>query len=409
MFLPANRNDHQTPGEEAFPLIGLRWCYRILQFLRRYPKLRGVNSRKRSQDPQQAAHPSISLGAGSAYATAGVNIDLADTLKSGLKEKVRKTLRREVLGAIGGFGGLFALDLKKHKRPVLVSSMDGVGTKLKIAVAMNKHDTVGQDLVNHCVNDIAVLGAEPLYFLDYIGIGRLAPHVFNQIIDGLAKACAEAGCALICGETAQMPGMYAEGEYDLVGTIVGVVEKDRIINGSRIRPGDAIVGLASTGLHTNGYSLARQILFVRMRVRLEDYTSQLGCTFGEELLKVHRSYWPVVRKIRDSKFEIRNCLHGLAHITGGGFYDNIPRVLPKNCTAVIRRGSWDVLPIFKLLQENGGVADNEAYRVFNMGIGMVLIVDPAFVPTVHKTAAEAGVKSYLIGEIRKGKPEVRME
>jgi len=359
----------------------------------------------------------------SAYAAAGVNIDLADALKSGLKEKVRKTMRREVLSVIGGFGGLFALDLKKHRQPVLVSSMDGVGTKLKIAVAMNKHDTVGQDLVNHCVNDIAVLGAEPLYFLDYIGMGKLAPRVFNEVIDGFAKACAEAGCALIGGETAQMPGMYAEGEYDLVGCIVGVVEKDRIIDGSRIRPGDAIIGLASTGLHTNGYSLARQILFVRMRVRLEDYTSQLGCTFGEELLKVHRSYWPVIRRlvIGDRRSGHRTTgtkspvashqspIHGLAHITGGGFYDNIPRVLPKNCTAVIHRGTWNVLPIFNLLQENGGLADEEAYRVFNMGIGMVLIVAPGSVAAIQRIAARCQIKSYLIGEIRRGLCEVRIE
>lgn len=339
------------------------------------------------------------------YARAGVNIHLADTLKAGLKTKVRKTLRREVLGSIGGFGGLFALDVKKCKRPVLVSSMDGVGTKLKIAVLMNKHDTVGQDLVNHCVNDIAVLGAEPLFFLDYIGMGKLAPRVFDQIIDGLIKACQAAGCALIGGETAQMPGMYAAGDYDLVSTIVGVVERDRIIDGSRIRPGDAIVGLASSGLHTNGYSLARQILFTKMRVRLDDYHRALGCTFGEELLKVHRNYWPVIKKLAAVSSQ-RSALHGVAHITGGGFYDNIPRVLPRNCCAVIRRGSWEILPIFKLLQHGGRVSDEEMHRVFNMGIGMVLIVDPTAVPAVRKTAARAGVKSYLIGEIRKGKPVV---
>ncbi len=338
-----------------------------------------------------------------------MNIHLADTLKGGLRQKVRKTLRREVLGAIGGFGGLFALDLKKHKRPVLVSSMDGVGTKLKIAVALNKHGTVGQDLVNHCVNDIAAVGAEPLFFLDYIGMGELSPRVFHQIIDGLVKACAEAGCALIGGETAQMPGMYAAGDYDLVSTIVGVVERDQIIDGSRIRPGDVIVGLASTGLHTNGYSLARQILFAQMRVRLDDYHSALGCTFGEELLKVHRNYWPIIRKIRKSKAEIRNAIRGIAHITGGGFYDNIPRVLPKNCGAVIRSSSWDVLPIFKLLQEGGGVTDEEMHRVFNMGLGRVCIVDPKSVTAVQKHASRAGVKSYLIGEIRKGKPMVVIE
>jgi len=344
-----------------------------------------------------------------AYTGAGVDIHLADTLKGGLKEKVRKTLRREVLGSIGGFGGLFALDLKKHKRPVLVSSMDGVGTKLKIAVALNKHDTVGQDLVNHCVNDIAAVGAEPLFFLDYIGTGKLAPRVFDQIIDGLVKACREAGCALIGGETAQLPGTYAAGDYDLVSTIVGVVERDQIIDGSRIRPGDAIIGLASTGLHTNGYSLARQILFAQMRARLGDYHGTLGCTFGEELLKVHRNYWPVVRRIRNWKNETRNSIHGIAHITGGGFYDNIPRVLPKNCRAVIRSGSWTVLPIFKLLQEAGGVTDEEMHHVFNMGIGMVLVVGPESVGAVRKVASGARVKSYLIGEIRKGKPAVILE
>ena len=343
------------------------------------------------------------------YADAGVNLAVADDAKQRIRHLASRTFTPAVLGGIGGFGALFALDTKKWKDPVLVSSTDGVGTKLKIAMAMGVHSTVGGDLVNHCINDILVQGAEPLFFLDYLAMGKLDASVVEQLVDGMSRCCRKAGCALIGGETAEMPGFYQPGEYDLAGFIVGVVEREKVLTGKAVKPGDTLLALPSTGLHTNGYSLARQILFVRMRVRLEDYTSQLGCTFGEELLKVHRSYWPVVRKIRDSKFEIRNCLHGLAHITGGGFYDNIPRVLPKNCTAVIRRGSWDVLPIFKLLQENGGVADNEAYRVFNMGIGMVLIVDPAFVPTVHKTAAEAGVKSYLIGEIRKGKPEVRME
>jgi phosphoribosylformylglycinamidine cyclo-ligase len=360
-----------------------------------------VNSKRNTRNSRRAAQ--------GAYAAAGVNIHLADTLKAGLRAKVRKTLRPEVLGSIGGFGGLFALDVNKYKQPVLVSSMDGVGTKLKIAVALNQHDTVGQDLVNHCVNDIAAVGAEPLFFLDYIGMGKLAPRVFDQIIAGLAKACATAGCALIGGETAQMPGMYAAGDYDLVGAIVGVVERDRVIDGSTIRAGDAIIGLASTGLHTNGYSLARQILFAQMRVRLDDYHGALGCAFGEELLKVHRNYWPVIREIRNSQSAIRNSIHGIAHITGGGFYDNIPRVLPKNCTAVIRRGSWDVLPVFRLLQQGGGVSDEEMHRVFNMGIGMVLVVDPAAVAGVEKVAAGAGIKSYRIGEIRRGKPGVEFE
>lgn len=356
-----------------------------LQFFRHYLKLHRVSS-KHSQ---------------SAYASAGVNIDLGDKLKSKLPALVRKTYRPEVLGSIGGFGGLFQLDLKKYRKPVLVSSMDGVGTKLKIAVMMNRHDTVGQDLVNHCVDDIAVLGAEPLFFLDYIGMGKLAPHVFHQIIAGLATACAEAGCALIGGETAQMPGMYAAGDYDLVSTIVGVVERDEIIDGKKIRPGDAIIGLASTGLHTNGFSLARQILFAQMRVRLDDYCSELGGTYGDTLLKVHRNYWPLIKKIRNS-------LHGIAHITGGGFYDNIPRVLPKNCAAVIRAGSWDVLPIFKLMQRGGHISDEEMHRVFNMGIGMTVIVKPSAVAAVQKAATKAGVKSYVIGEIVKGKQDVRI-
>ena len=353
-----------------------------LAFLRSIPKLHCVNS--------------------NSYAAAGVNIDLGESLKRTLPALVRQTHRPEVLGSIGGFGGLFAINLKKHKRPVLVSSMDGVGTKLKVAVQMNRHDTVGQDLVNHCVNDIAVLGAEPLFFLDYIGMGKLAPQVFHQIIAGLAKACREAGCALIGGETAQMPGMYAAGDYDLVSTIVGVVERDQIVDGKKIRPGDVIIGLASTGLHTNGYSLAREILFAKMRVRLDDYCSRLGTTYGEELLKVHRNYWPLIKKLRQPG------LHGMAHITGGGFYDNIPRVLPAKCTAVVKRGTWDGLPIFQMLHESG-VTEEEMYRVFNMGIGMTLVVDPAFAPVVHKTAKRVGIPAYTIGEIRKGRAEVIIE
>jgi len=374
-----------------------------------------VNSGGSSQSPQRKAP--------SAYTGAGVNIPLADALKAGLKSKIRKAGRPEVLGAIGGFGGLFAFDKRKYKRPVFVSSMDGVGTKLKIAVMMNRHDTVGQDLVNHCVNDIAVLGAEPLFFLDYVGMGKLIRRVFDQIIEGLARACAAAGCALIGGETAQMPGLYAARDYDLVGTVVGVVERDRIIDGSKIRPGDAVIGLGSTGLHTNGYSLARQILFTKMRVRLEEYHSALGCTFGEELLKVHRNYWPVIQKLLNGDrrlvtgskkspsqvTSLQSPIHGIAHITGGGFRDNIPRVLPKNCGAAIHRGSWKVLPIFKLLQEGGGITEAEMYRIFNMGIGMVLIVEAQSAAAVQEIATKTGIPAYLIGEIRKGKPVVAID
>ncbi len=340
-----------------------------------------------------------------AYARAGVNIHLADSVKSGLKQLVRRTVRPEVLGSIGGFGGLFALDTRKYKKPVLVSSVDGVGTKLKIAGLMNRHDTIGQDLVNHCVNDIAVLGAEPLFFLDYIGMGKLEPHVFNAIIAGLALACEKAGCTLIGGETAQMPGMYSGGDYDLVGCIIGVVEKDKILDGSKVRAGDALIGLASSGLHTNGYSLARQIIWTRVRAKLDDYSSELGCTMGEELLKVHINYSPALRALQ-KKFP--NAIHALAHNTGGGFPGNIPRVLPKNCKAIIHEGTWEVLPIFKMLKSYGGVSDAEMYEVFNMGIGMVMAVDAKRADDILKSAKKLGHKAYRIGEIAKGKCDVEI-
>jgi phosphoribosylformylglycinamidine cyclo-ligase len=340
-----------------------------------------------------------------AYADAGVNVELADTLKAKLKQVLKKTRRPAVLGAIGGFAGLFELVQKKYERPVLVSSIDGVGTKLKIAVAMNKHDTVGQDLVHHCVNDIAVLGAKPLFLLDYIGVNKLASGVFEQLVGGMAKACAESGCALIGGETAQMPDIYQPGDYDLVGCIVGVVEKNRIIDGSRVKPGDAIIGLASSGLHTNGYSLARQILFTRMRVRLDDYSSALGGTFGEELLKIHRNYLPVIYSLQRLN---ASTLHAAAHITGGGFCENIPRVLPRKCQAVIHAGSWDILPIFEMLQQGGGIGDEEMFCVFNMGIGMVLIVDRKSISTVHRAASKLRTKSYVIGEICHGDRKVQI-
>ncbi|MCX7826411.1 MAG: phosphoribosylformylglycinamidine cyclo-ligase, partial [Verrucomicrobiae bacterium] len=310
----------------------------------------------------------------SAYAKAGVNIALGDALKSRLPRLVARTRQPGCLGRIGNFGGLFEINTKQYRRPVLVSSTDGVGTKLKIAVLTGRHDTVGQDLVNHSVNDISVLGAKPLFFLDYIGMGKLEPAVFYQVITGLAKACAAAGCALIGGETAQLPDMYAVGEYDLAGTIVGIVERDRILDGKRIRPGDAIIGLASNGLHTNGYTLARRILLAEMRYRLDDHVAELGGTLADELLRVHRNYGPLIQKLRAPKSPFAGAVHGCAHITGGGFTGNIPRVLPKTVDAVIRRGSWPVPPIFHILQQGGNVSDEEMHEVFNMGIGMVLIV-----------------------------------
>ena len=321
--------------------------------------------------------------------------------------------RREVLGQVGGFGGLFALDARKFRRPVLVASTDGVGTKLKIAFALDRHDTVGQDLVNHCVNDIAVLGAEPLFFLDYIGTGKLRqPACSPQLVAGFARACAANHCALIGGETAQMPGFYRPGEYDLSGTIVGVVEKGRILDGKSIRPGDAVLGLASSGLHTNGYSLARRIFFERMKLKPGTFVPELDNTIGGELLKVHRSYGPLLRKLLQ-KFNPsapgeRPAVKGLAHITGGGFIDNIPRVLPRKCDVIVRKRSWDVPPIFQLIRARGGVAEAELYQVFNMGIGMTVIVAADQAEAALRFVRAQQQRAWLIGEVVPGSGIVKM-
>ena len=340
----------------------------------------------------------------SAYAKAGVDIELGNRVKSTLPELLASTHRPEVLGKVGGFGGLFALNTRKYTQPILVSSVDGVGTKLKIAFAMNKHDTIGQDLVNHCVNDIAVLGAEPLFFLDYIGTGKLEPEAFTQIIKGFAQACAENRCALIGGETAQMPGFYQPGEYDVSGTIVGVVEKEAMLTGQTIKAGDAAIGLASNGLHTNGYSLARKILFEQMKLKPSSKLPELELSVGEELLKVHVSYGPLVQKLL-KKFNPTGqpkAIKGLAHITGGGFIDNIPRILPKKVDVVIRKGTWTVLPLFKVLQENGKVPDQEMHQVFNMGIGMVVFVPGDKADAVMRFLKQQGFSANIIGEVTRG-------
>lgn len=293
-----------------------------------------------------------------AYARAGVDVDLGNRLKGRIQSFVKQTHGPEVLGKVGGFGGLFSGRFPGMREPVLVASVDGVGTKLKIAFALNKHDTVGADLVNHCVNDIAVLGARPLFFLDYIGCEKLEPRVFDQLLRGFSRACREAGCALIGGETAQMPGMYRKGEYDLAGCIVGVVDRAKIIDGRKIRPGDVILGMPSNGLHTNGYSLARKILSKKLK----------SAPIGRELLRVHKNYQPVLAKMP------AGMIKGLAHITGGGLIDNLPRVLPGNSDAVIDTKSWRVPRIFQDLQQDGRVDRVEMYQVFNMGIGMAVIV-----------------------------------
>jgi len=347
----------------------------------------------------------------SAYARAGVDIDLGNRVKATLPQLLASTHRREVLGKVGGFGGLFALDTRRYRKPVLVSSVDGVGTKLKIAFAMDRHDTIGQDLVNHCIDDIAVLGAEPLFFLDYLGTGKLEPHVFTEILKGFAKACADNRCALIGGETAQMPGFYQPGEYDVSGTVVGVVDKPRMLNGQKsIKRGDAVIGIASSGLHTNGYSLARKVLQEQSKLKLTSRVAELGCTLGEEFLKVHVSYGLLVQELVKKLNRPGKApgLRGLAHITGGGFIDNIPRVLPKGCDCIIRKGTWPVLPVFEMIQRGGRIDEREMYQVFNMGIGMVAVVAGDQADAVLKLIKSAGHKAWAIGETAKGTGVTRL-
>jgi len=352
-----------------------------------------------------------------AYAAAGVDIDLGNKVKATLPQLLAATHRREVLGKVGGFGGLFALDVKKYREPILVSSVDGVGTKLKIAFQQDKHDTIGADLVNHCVNDIAVLGAEPLFFLDYLGTGKLEPHVFTDIIKGFARACAENNCALIGGETAQMPGFYQPGEYDVSGTIVGVVEKSKMLNGQKtIKRGNVVIGIESSGLHTNGYSLGRKIFFEQLKLKPSSRVPGLKGTLGQELLKEHISYGPLVQKLlkrfNGSSLVTRHSslpVKAFAHITGGGFVDNIPRVLPPSLDVVIQKGSWDMLPIFQIIEQKSGVPDEELYQVFNMGIGMVSIVAADKADAVLKFINAQKHKAWIIGEVVKGKGEARVE
>ncbi|MFZ0915502.1 MAG: phosphoribosylformylglycinamidine cyclo-ligase [Candidatus Udaeobacter sp.] len=333
-----------------------------------------------------------------AYARAGVDVDLGNKLKRGIQSLVRQTHGPQMLGKIGGFGGLFHATFPGMREPVLVASIDGVGTKLKIAFAMDRHDTVGADLVNHCVNDIAVIGARPLFFLDYIGCERLDSRVFQQLLRGLSFACRSASCALLGGETAQMPGMYRKGEYDVAGCIVGVVDRAKIIDGSKIKPNDIILGLASNGLHTNGYSLARKILFEKMRLRPSSPLPGSTMTVGKELLRVHKNYQPLLAKVPIG------VIKGLAHITGGGLIDNLPRILPSNCDAVIETKSWRVPSIFQVLQQNGNIDIREMYQVFNMGIGMAAVVAERNADRVMSI-----LRAKQIGRIERGHGNVRLK
>jgi phosphoribosylformylglycinamidine cyclo-ligase len=322
-----------------------------------------------------------------------------------IRPLVRKTFRSEVVTDIGGFGGLFALKTRKYKNPILVASTDGVGTKLKVAFMTGKHDTVGIDLVAMCVNDIVVQGAEPLFLLDYLATGKLSLKVSTKIIEGVARGCVEAGCALIGGETAEMPSFYKEGEYDLAGFTVGVVERDKVIDGSSINPGDQLIGLGSSGLHSNGYSLARKVLFDRMGLKVTDRVEGLSRTVGKELLVPTRIYVKTVLRLL-KEFHV----HGIAHITGGGFTDNIPRIIPPGCKAVIRKNTWPVPRIFKVIQEGGNISEPEMLRTFNNGIGMVLAVPKKETQRILTRLRGLREKAYLIGEIVKaGKKEGAIE
>jgi phosphoribosylformylglycinamidine cyclo-ligase len=329
------------------------------------------------------------------YADAGVNIPVADEAKRRIAALAKKTFRRGVLAPIGGFGALFQLDLKRWREPILVSSADGVGTKLKIAFATGIHSTVGADILNHCVNDILTQGAEPLFFLDYLAMGKLDAEIVEQVIAGMSRAAKAAGCSLIGGETAEMPDFYPPGEYDLAGFIVGAVEREQQLDCRRVRPGDALIALPSTGLHTNGYSLARKLAFGIAKLEADTYVPEIGNRIGAELLKPHRAYWPLLKNIL-----ARGWITSMAHITGGGITGNLPRALPrKNVQAVIELGSWPVLPIFQYLAKLGKIDRDELLQTFNLGVGMILVVPPAQVAHVESELKRRREKFFMIGRI----------
>ena len=339
---------------------------------------------------------------GLTYRAAGVDIDAQDEALRRIKSMLKETRTPGVLTDLGSFGGMFAPEISGMERPVLVASADGVGTKLKVAFLAGRHDTVGRDLVNHCVNDILVQGARPLFFLDYVATGRLTPSVLAAVVSGIARGCKENGCALLGGETAEMPGFYADGEYDVAGFIVGMVDRPKVVDGSRIRVGDVLLGLPAAGLHTNGYSLARKIVFDVAGLTVNDRVEELGGTVADVLLAEHRSYLGSLSGPLDS-----GVVRGLAHITGGGLTDNLPRILPAGTGARIDLGSWPVLPVYRFLQRNGRVADDEMYRAFNMGIGMVAVVAPEDAAAVEASLDRAGERHWRVGSIESGEGRVR--
>jgi len=331
------------------------------------------------------------------YADAGVDIAVADAVKQRIRHHASRTFTPGVLGGIGGFGALFAMDTEKWKEPVLVSSADGVGTKLKVAMATGVHSTVGGDLVNHCVNDILVQGAEPLFFLDYLAMGKLDPNVVEQLVEGMSRACRKAGCALVGGETAEMPGFYPPGEYDLAGFIVGVVDRKKLLNGKNVKPGDQLIALPSAGLHTNGYSLARKLVFEVAKLKPDTYVAEVGNKIGAELLKPHLCYAPALKNIVE-----RGWVSALAHITGGGIPGNLPRVLPSGVRAEIDLGSWAVPSIFKYLAKVGKIETDELLQSLNLGVGMILAVPPPHVKPVEADLKRRREKFFRIGRIERG-------
>ncbi len=337
------------------------------------------------------------------YKDAGVDIDAANLATQKIRKLAKTTFNENVMSDIGSFGGMFNGSFADVREPIIVASCDGVGTKLKAAFATGIYDTIGYDLVAHCIDDILVQGAKPLFFMDYIATGKLDPEVVEKIIEGMVRGCREGSCALLGGETAEMPGFYPDGEFDIAGFIVGVVDRRKVINGSRITEGDVVIGLPSMGLHTNGYSLARKLLFDVAGYQIDTHVEELGCTVGEELLKPHKNYLPSLERL----IEHEGVIKGLAHITGGGLVENIPRILPRNVDVAIREGSWPVLPIFELLQKIGNIPREDMLRAFNLGIGMVVIVNPKSLQFVEDQLNYSREKFYILGEVVDGETKVK--
>jgi phosphoribosylformylglycinamidine cyclo-ligase len=360
-----------------------------------------VEQKKAAKKTPASAAPAGEKRKPISYSDAGVDISSAEKSKQRIKMLARKTFNKQVLSEIGGFGGLFALDLEKYPNPVLVSSADGVGTKLKVAFELGIHHTVGQDLVNHCVNDIAVQGATPLFFLDYLATGKLDNAVIETVVQGISEACRANGCALIGGETAQMPGFYADGEYDLAGTIIGAVSRDKIITGEHIQVGDVLIGLPSNGLHTNGYSLARKLLFEVAKYGPDQYVNELKDKTGAALMRTHRSYLAVIKKLTGAEV-----VNGMAHITGGGITENLPRILPKGMGAVVDLASWQTPPLFEHLQHLGDVEQDEMLRTFNMGIGLICVVPAEKVKKAKAVLNRANERHSIIGRVVRGERKV---